>query len=219
MNEIICGDCLDVMRGMGDNEVDLILTDPPYGIKRDVGFSGSCGFNGNGKPITRRQYEGGWDDKTPDEDCFVEMLRVSKNQIIFGGQFFTHLLPQNNHWIVWDKKNTMPTFGDCELAWTSFDRNSVKLFPLAYNGLIGKEKTTRFHPTQKPVKLFEWLLKNYAKEGDIIFDPFAGSAASLVACIRLGYQFMGVEKDPEYFRMAQERINKVKPQERLSSWF
>jgi len=216
VNEIICGDCLDVMRGMGDNEVDLILTDPPYGI-------GECGAKNHsrcGRTEPTKYTTKEWDFEKPNKAYFDEIQRISKNQIIFGGNYFADVLPASSCWVVWDKDNT-GDFADCELAWTSF-ASAVRKFKYRWNGMLQedmKHKEKRFHPTQKPVKLFEWLLKNYAKEGDIIFDPFAGSAASLVACIRLGYQFIGIEKDPEYFRMAQERINKVKPQERLSSWF
>jgi DNA modification methylase len=136
------------------------------------------------------------------------MIRVSKNQIIFGGNFFTDILPQGNHWIVWDKKNTMPTFGDCELAWTSIPRNSVKLFTLQYNGLIGKE-SERFHPTQKPLKLMQWCLEKYTGEGMTVLDPFMGSGTTCVACKKLGRNFIGIEKEPAYVEIALKRLEKV----------
>jgi site-specific DNA-methyltransferase (adenine-specific) len=215
---------------MEDNEVDLILTDPPYGIgecgkknhSRGGPFGGKAKAKPNVKTVESKRYTPkNWDFDKLNGDYFSEMLRVSKHQIIFGGNYFANMLPASSCWIVWDKDNGDNDFADCELAWASF-KSAVRKIKYRWNGMLQedmKHKEKRFHPTQKPVKLFEWLLKNYAKEGDVIFDPFAGSAASLVACIRLGYQFMGVEKDPEYFRMAHERINKVKPQERLSSWF
>ena len=207
MNEIICGDCLDVMRGMGDNEVDLILTDPPYGI----GVNHNMGRRAGDKPSSYSPAV--WDHKQLDDGYFSEMFRVSKNQIIFGANHFISKMPYDSCcWVVWDKCFSEDlSFAQVELAWTSFTTTSKKYTQSSAD-------PTRIHPTQKPVKLFEWLLKNYAKEGDVIFDPFAGSAASLVACIRLGYQFIGVEKDPEYFRMAQDRINKVKPQQKLFSF-
>ncbi|MBS3777336.1 MAG: site-specific DNA-methyltransferase [Bacteroidales bacterium] len=145
-------DCLPAMKEMRDNEFDLSIIDPPYGIKQDKGFSGKNGFRGKGKPIKRRQYNGNWDNKTPNKLYFDELFRISKNQIIFGGNFYTDKIPQANHWIFWDKLNTMPTFGDGELIYTSIKRNSVKKIQLEYNGLFSKEKQ-RIHPTQKPVAL------------------------------------------------------------------
>jgi len=197
---------------MGDNEVDLILTDPPYG----VGASSTKYINGTSKS-EKPYYDDSkkWDDEPIDKQYFSEMLRVSKNQIVWGGNYYFDILGNTRCFIIWDKTIHGNSYADCDFAWASFDK-PARIVPI---NMVETNKDGRFHPTQKPVKLFEWLLKNYAKEGDIIFDPFAGSAASLVACIRLGYQFIGIEKDPEYFRMAQERINKVKPQQRLSSWF
>ena len=213
-------DCLEGMKEIPDKSIDLVITDPPYGIKRDHGFTGTQGFNGTGTPIERKHYEGeDWDTERPQKEYFDEIIRISKIAIIFGGNFFTDILPQSNHWIVWDKENTMPTFGDCELAWTNIDRNSVKLCSLPYNGLIGKERDPRVHPTQKPVKLFEWIIKNYAKEGDVICDPFFGSGSCLVACIRMGHQFIGFEKEPTYFEKAQIRIKKAQEQGKISEWF
>ena len=219
LNTIQCRDCLTGMREIPDKSIDLVITDPPYGIKRDKGFEGFEGFGGFGAPIARKQYDGEWDSERPPKEYFDEIQRISKNAIIFGGNFFTDILPQGNHWIVWDKQNTMPTFGDCELAWTNFPRNSVKLFTHCYNGLIGKERDPRTHPTQKPVKLFEWIIKNYAKEGDTICDPFFGSGSCLVAAVRMGHQFIGFEKELSYFEKAQVRIKKAQEQGKIGSWF
>jgi DNA modification methylase len=200
------------MREIPDKSIDLVLTDPPYGIKRDKGFGGF------GTPIARRRYEDDdWDSEKPPKETFDELIRVSKNAIIFGGNFFTELLPQSNHWLVWDKQNTMPTFGDCELAWTNFPRNSVKKYELQYNGLLGKEKE-RFHPTQKPVKLMEWCLKNYSKEGDIVLDPFLGSGTTVVACKRLNRNFIGIEKEQKYVEIALKRLEKVN-NHKIDEWF
>ena len=211
--ELIQGDCLDVMRGMPDKSVDAVITDPPYGIKRDKGFDG---FGGFGKPIARIQYQGNWDDKRPEKIYFDEIIRVSKIAFIFGGNYFADILPVGNHWIVWDKLNTMPTFGDCELVWTNVKRNSVKKITREYNGLLGKEDA-RFHAAQKPVDLLTRLIANYVKDLDaIIFDPFLGSGTTLVAAIKLGYKNMiGVEKDINYFEIAQERIRVAQMQPNL----
>lgn len=190
----------------------IIITDPPYGINRDKGFGG---FGGFGNPIKRRKYKDNWDDKRPDKALFENLITLSKKVIIFGGNFFADLLPQGKHWLVWDKKNTMPTFGDCELAWTNIERTSVKKYDIEYNGLIGKEKE-RFHPTQKPVKLFEAIIKDYSKENDIIYDPFLGSGSTLIACEKTSRKCFGMEIDPHYCDVIIKRwceftgINKIK---------
>jgi DNA modification methylase len=157
INKILCGDCLHLMKGIPDKAVDLVLTDPPYGIKMDKGFEGFGGFGGFGKPIARRQYEDVWDNGRPDKIYFDEIFRISKKALIFGGNFFADMLPQGRHWIVWDKLNTMPSFGDCELIWTNIDRKSVKKITQEYNGLLGKEDL-RVHPTQKPLELIRKIL-------------------------------------------------------------
>ena len=121
LGKLYHGDCLEIMAQISC--VDLVLTDPPYGINRDGGFGG---FGGFGKPIARRQYTEKWDNERPSKKCFVILINKAKLSLIFGGNFFADLLPMSTHWIVWDKLNTMPTFGDCELIWTNSDRKSVK---------------------------------------------------------------------------------------------
>lgn len=195
-------DNMDLMREFPDKYFDLAIIDPPYGIKRDGGFGG---FGGFGKPIERKKYKGNWDSNTPPKEYFDELMRVSKNQIIWGGNFFTDKIAQANHWIFWDKMNTMPTFGDGELAWTSFDRNSVKKILLEYNGLLGKE-FSRIHPTQKPVKLYKWLLEKYAKQGDKILDTHLGSGSIAIACHYMNFDLTGCELDKDYFDAMQKRI-------------
>jgi len=205
------GDCMAYMATLPDKAFDLAIVDPPYGIKRDKGFGG---FGGFGKPIARKQYKGEWDSVRPDDDYFAELLRVSKHQIIWGGNFFTDQLPQKNHWIFWDKQNTMPTFGDGELAWTSFDRNSVKRHILQYNGLLGRE-IERIHPTQKPVKLYEWLLTNYAKPCKRILDTHGGSMSSVIACLNLGFEVTCCELDADYFAAGVDRVRNAQRQRTL----
>lgn len=208
LNQVIHGDCMEVMKDIPDKYFELAIVDPPYGIKQDKGFSGKEGFNGKGKPIQRRQYVSEWDSDIPNAIYFLELERVSVHQIIFGGNYMARDLPKGTHWLVWDKKNTMPTFSDCELLWTSFNRNSTKIIEIEYNGLLGKEKQPRFHPTQKPVALYKWLLTNYAKQGDKILDTHAGSCSSVIACIDYGFEYLAIEKDKEYFDKATERIEK-----------
>ena len=198
-------DCLEYMKSLPDKMFDAVITDPPYGIKRDKGFGG---FGGFGKPIARKQYQGEWDNVRPTAEHFSEILRVSKIAVIFGGNFFADILPVGNHWIVWDKLNTMPTFGDVELAWTNVKRNSVKKFTCQYNGLLGKEEK-RFHATQKPLKLMKWCVEQYTKPGETVFDPYAGSGTTGVACVELDREFSGCEIDGVYYPKATRRINEA----------
>ena len=203
-HRLICGDCTDpavVARVMGGEKAALLFDDPPYGVERDEGFGG---FGGFGPPIARRQYADDWDSERPSKETFDLHLGQATSAIIFGGNFFADILPQSTHWIVWDKLNTMPTFGDCELAWTNFGRKSVKKITFQYNGLIGKEKE-RFHPTQKPVGLYAEILQEYSKAGDLIFDPFCGSGTTLIACEQLGRKCRAVEIAPAYVAVALER--------------
>jgi DNA modification methylase len=209
--ELHLGDCLEVMKGMKDKSIDLILCDPPYGVKMDKGFEGFEGFGGFGQPIARKRYEEDeWDNERPAKEIFDHILRVGKLVIIFGGNFFADILPQSRHWLVWDKLNTMPTFGDCELAWTNSDRKSVKKYTHQYNGLIGKEYS-RWHPTQKPVKLFNSIIQDYSQENQTIFDPFMGSGTTGVACKMLNRNFIGCEISKKYYDIAETRISKQTP--------
>ena len=130
------------------------------------------------------------------------------------GNFFADVLPVGNHWIVWDKLNTMPTFGDCELAWTNIKRNSVKKVTVEYNGLLGKEQE-RQHATQKPVAVMAYCVTNYTKAGQAICDPFMGSGTTGVACMNLGRKFIGIEIEPKYFDIAVERITNAQRQTKL----
>lgn len=198
------GDCLDIMPTLG--KVDAVVTDPPYGIGQDKGFGG---FGGFGTPIARRQYQGEWDNDRPSKECFEAILATSNCAVIFGGNYFTDILPVGRHWFVWDKKNTMPTFSDCELMWTNIDRKSVKLLTYEFNGLIGKREA-RVHPTQKPYEVMRWCIERLPKDsGKTICDPFMGSGTTGVACVKLGRKFIGIEIDEGYFNIACERIQKA----------
>ena len=188
LNNIYCGDCLDLMQEMEDNSVDLVLTDPPYGIgecgaknhTRDAppGFSKG---NTSGKPRTKevkatRYKPKDWDFIKPNKWYFDELQRISKNQIIFGGNYFADQLPATSCWIVWDKDNS-GDFADCELCWTSF-KTAVRKYKWRWNGMLQedmKHKEKREHPTQKPCKLIEKIIKDYSEEGQTIFDPLLGS--------------------------------------------
>tara|TARA_R100001460_G_scaffold8778_2_gene21543 strand:+ start:395 stop:1126 length:732 start_codon:yes stop_codon:yes gene_type:complete len=199
---IILGDCLKVMPEL--NRFDALVTDPPYGIKQDKGFSGSGGFNNQGSGIARKQYRGDWDSERPTPTAFDLMLNSADNSIIFGGNYFTDLLPVSGHWLVWDKKNTMPSFSDCELAWTNIDKKSVKLLTYEYNGLLGKREK-RVHPTQKPVEVMQWAIQK-TRNSKTILDPYVGSGTTLVACEKLGLNGTGIEVNKEFYDIACERV-------------
>lgn len=151
--ELYLGDCMDVLPTLP--KVDAVITDPPYGIGLAGGFSGAGGFSA---PIKRREYEGDWDNFTPSKDVFDLIISSAKQSIIWGGNYFTDKLPQGDFWLIWDKQNTMPTFSDCELAWTNIDKKSVKRVVYAQNGCMSKEKE-RFHPTQKAMLVHARVVK------------------------------------------------------------
>lgn len=191
--EIIHGDCLEVMRGFPDKHFDLVLTDPPYGIGEDGGRFRDR--KGGGHRVLPK---GNWDKQRPSKEYFDEMIRVSKNQIIFGGNYFTDYLPVSRGWIYWGKKMG-GDFSDGELAWTSFDR-VLKEFQFC-NKYKGKQ-----HPTEKPLPLFQWILENYSHDVDTILDPFMGSGTTLLAGKSLGIETVGIEISPEYCEIARKRL-------------
>lgn len=206
------GSCEDILPEL--EWINLICCDPPYGIKRDKGFGKAEGFRGFGKPIYRRNYADNWDFERLTKGIFDLILKHSNSALIFGGNFFADLLPISTHWIVWDKKNIMPTFGDAELIWTNIDRKSVKIFECEYNGLIGKEGK-RVHPTQKPIKLLISLLEKYSKLDDLICDPLAGSGTLGIACERLNRKYILIEKELEYCEISKQRISREIQQTKL----
>jgi site-specific DNA-methyltransferase (adenine-specific) len=209
MIELYQGDCLDYMKEMPDNHIDVIITDPNYGIGEAAGKNKSRGQLAKPKDYGNKD----WDNQRPDPEYFKEMLRVSKNQIIFGGNYFADLLPPSSCWIVWDKDNS-GDFADCELAWTSF-KTAVRIFKYRWNGMLQgnmKRKEKRVHPTQKPLPLGEWLVANYTKEGDLIADFFLGSGTFGEAAVNFNRSFIGVEKEKEYFDKAKIRIEAAKNQ-------
>ena len=189
-------DCLEAMKQMPDKYFDLAVVDPPYGIGMDGGNVGYKGFNN----FTKKD----WDKTTPEKVYFDELFRVSKNQIIWGGNYFG--LPPSRCWLIWDKGEGFynRTYAEAELAWTSFDAN-VKIFkrdPLAKGDYHGK-----IHPTQKPVALYEWIYTRYANTGYKILDTHLGSGSSRIAAHDAGLDFVGFEIDKEYFDKQEERYN------------
>jgi len=208
--ELYCGDCLEIMPLLSV-KADLLLTDPPYGIGASSGFGG---FGGFGKPIERKSYSDTWDKERPSKEVFETIINGCNDAIIFGGNYFADILPMSTHWIVWDKLNTMPTFSDCELAWTNVKRKSVMKVTVEWNGLIGKE-SKRQHPTQKPMKLMLWCLNNYSKHGQLILDPFAGSGTTLVASKQMGRRYSGIEISEKYCEIAKRRLEGTSEQYEL----
>jgi site-specific DNA-methyltransferase (adenine-specific) len=207
-------DCMEGMREYPDKFFDLAIVDPPYGIGEDGASNHSRSRLANAKVYSPK----GWDRETPPEEYFKELFRVSKNQIIWGGNYFLDKIKVPTPcMIVWDKENGDNDFADCELAWSSF-QSAVRKFRYRWAGMLQgnmKEKEVRIHPTQKPAALYKWLLQNYAKKGDKILDTHVGSASSLIACIDLGFDYVGFEIDKEYYDNACKRIENFKSQLKL----
>jgi len=216
INKVTCGDCLEIMKQIPDHSIDLILTDPPYGLDI-VGNDKTLGGDGACKPSNFGRCE--WDVQKPTKETFKEMFRFSKNQIIFGANHFSNYLPPKTGWVVWDKRKQSKMsndFSDGELIWTSFDR-PLRIFRYLWSGMLQenmKHKEKRYHPTQKPLRLMEYLIENFSKEGDLVFDPFLGSGTTAVACKVLGRNFIGIEINSDYCKIAEKRLAQI-PDKRL----
>jgi len=213
-NSFVCGDCMDYLKEFPDNYFDLSIVDPPYGGVTQGGYMSNK--MGGGVAKNRNDYHlGVWQYGRPSDDYFKELLRVSKNQIIWGGNYYASLLPDSQGWIVWDKeKPEGVSFADAELAWTSFDV-ATRIFKFAWNGMLQgdmKNKEAKIHPTQKPVRLYEWVLSRYAKDGDTILDTHVGSGSSLIACHETDHKYIGFEIDPVYYEKAKQRIDEASSQ-------
>lgn len=202
LNTIENIDCMEMLRKCPDKHFDLAIVDPPYGIgegKRFRGMGTACMATDYGKK--------NWDASPPPREYFEQLMRVSKNQIIFGANYFTEYLRPTMGWIFWDKEAS-GDFSDGELAWTSFER-ALRKYKYVWMGMRQgdmKNKEKRIHPTQKPVNLYRWLLKNYAKAGDLILDTHVGSGSSIIACIEGGFNYYGCEIDKDYYEAARRRI-------------
>lgn len=196
VSEIQNIDCMEYLKNIPDKFFNLAIVDHPYGI----GASEMTMGNGKNKKYQKGK---GWDSKPPDDKYFSELFRVSHNQIIWGGNYFN--LPKTKGWIFWDKG----IYGDCsfadgELAWTSFDK-VLRVAQIRYKGFLGMDKN-RIHPTQKPLALYSWILKNYAKPEDKILDTHLGSGSSRIAAYKMGFDFYATEIDKEYFNAQEERF-------------
>jgi site-specific DNA-methyltransferase (adenine-specific) len=208
-------DCIDFMKEKPDNFYDLAIVDPPYGlgikgdmIKRRTPKMSSKRRNTFGKSILSVKYEEKEWDVKPTKEYWLELFRVSKNQIVWGGNHFR--LPLSTGWIFWDKlQQEEANFSHGELAWTSFNQRILK-FTHQWAGFAKATPEDRIHPTQKPVALYEWLLKNYAKNGDKILDTHGGSGSICIACFNLGMDLDWCELDVDYFNLAKNRFEKFK---------
>lgn len=210
-------DNMEFMAKFPDGYFELAIVDPPYGIDAANTFGGNSRKSGNGAASKTAFEKKNWDISIPSLRYFQELMRVSKNQIIWGANYMTHFLPPSMGWIVWDKDNGTTKFSDCELAFSSFNR-ALRKYKFTWNGMIQgnmADKEKRIHPTQKPVRLYEWLLANYAKEGDKILDTHVGSGSSRIACHNLKFDFFGCELDEDYFKQAEQRYQEHIRQETL----
>ena len=198
-------DCMEYMRTLQEKTFDLAVVDPPYGIGMDGGVIGGSVLAKNTN-FTKKD----WDKQPPEKGYFEELERVSKNQVIFGANYFMSKITQKDSpcWIVWDKDNGDNYFADCELAYTSF-KSAVRKFKYRWQGMLqesAKNKEIRIHPTQKPVALYAWIFARYAKPGDKILDTHLGSGSSRIAAYDAGLDFVGCEIDKDYFAAQEERF-------------
>jgi site-specific DNA-methyltransferase (adenine-specific) len=205
-SEVYLEDCVTALKRYADNHFDLAIVDPPYGI----------GFDNKIREAKTKN----WDSAIPTDEYFNELKRVSKNQIIWGANYFPYLWQNGcKGFVFWNKDVNFDSYSAGELAYTSFDK-PAKYFYYAWNGLAdgirGRNKQQKtIHPTQKPTALYEWLLMNFAKEGDLILDTHLGSGSSRIAAYKGGFNFVGFEIDQEYYEKQEKRFNDFKSQLRL----
>ena len=203
------GDCREVLPML--DKIDLILTDPPYGI--NIAKRGTVGSGGKAKPTQFDKM--GWDASVPEKELLDLIISKGNNAIIFGGNYFQ--LPPTSCYLVWDKDNGKNNFADCELAWTNLNK-AVRLFKYTWGGFRQgnmKTKELREHPTQKPVPVMEWCITQAPKDVKTICDPFMGSGSTGVAATKMGKEFIGIEREPTYFANACRRIEKAQQQQDL----
>lgn len=225
MIELLNIDCMEYMANCKDKQFDLAIVDPPYGINAHTFSPPSDSYRikthrspskrlngGSGKLKNRLLNKStiGWDDSIPDDKYFNELFRVSKNQIIWGGNYFP--LKPSRCVICWDKLQPWENFSQWEMAWTSFD-NPASIFKLSNTG--GHQKYKKIHPTEKPYELYKWLLNKYSQQGDKILDTHLGSGSIAIACDEYGYDLVGCEIDKEYYDAAVKRYNQYKSQTKL----
>ena len=208
-SEVYLEDCVTALKRFNDNHFDLAIVDPPYGIDMANKINSvTGGIKHNAKD---------WDKYTPAQEYWDELFRVSKNQIVWGGNYFMSKIQRDSPcWIFWDKNNGDSLFADGEMAWTSFD-SPVRLAKIHWCGSAAKHETgqNKIHPTQKPIKLYDWLLMKYAKQNDLILDTHLGSGSSRIAAYRNGFDFVGFELDKDYYEAQEKRFKTELMQPRL----
>lgn len=206
MNEAYLIDCMEYMRTLPDKAFDLAVVDPPYGVNRFLNNQ-QTRLNKYGSMETAN-------DLKPTKEYFEQLFRVSKNQIVFGYNHLSDLLPSTKEFIFWYKHQPVDTYSDGELAWTSFTK-TAKCFDYPFWGSKGADRDGRIHPTQKPVALYKWILSRYAKPGDKILDTHLGSGSSRIAAYDMGFDFVGCEIDKEYFDLQEKRFAEHTSQTRM----
>jgi len=224
-SEVYLEDCVKALKRFNDNHFDLAIVDPPYGIGFDrENPTMSAGVRKDGtkrkmaswsNPKEKGYTKKDWDKETPSEEYWKELMRVSKNQIVWGGNYFSDYLKPHGGWIVWEKG--VPegmSLSQAELAWNSC-LNSVRIVKVLWAGYKKADNEDRFHPTQKPVRLYDWILMNFAKPNDLILDTHLGSGSSRIAAYKGGFNFVGFEIDAEYYEKQEKRFNDFKSQLRL----
>ena len=211
--QIIHGDCMPAMKAMPDKAYELAIVDPPYGIGLKI--DGEVAIIAN-KSVNPKFAKKNWDDSTPPQEYFNELIRVTKKQIIWGGNHFAQYLGYCKAPIVWDKLNGDSPYADGEMAWTGGDKmpRNLKIWRHQWCGAFkaSERGVVNIHPTQKPVALYQWLLKNYAKPGDKILDTHGGSCSLAIACDIMGFDAVIYEIDLDYYTAAVERFNRHKQQ-------
>lgn len=203
-SQFILGDCFDILPTFPDQFFDICFTDPPYGIKRSEKIGGGI-KHGNSLAKRRSYTEKDWDNKKIDNKIFDYIFKLSKNQIIWGGNYYCSTLGDTRCFIVWDKNNGSNDFADCELAWTNY-KTSTRLIKWTWNGFIQQKKEDRYHPTQKPVGLYKKIINKFIEKNAIILDPFAGSGTLAIAALETGRRYVCIEKEVEYYDIAMRRI-------------
>jgi site-specific DNA-methyltransferase (adenine-specific) len=206
LSEVYLEDCVTALKRYADNYFDLAIVDPPYGI-------GMHKAQGTTKAKPKKWCGGDWDNETPTTEYWNELFRVSKNQIVWGANYFMENLNSGKKWIAWDKMLDQDQ-SHFELAWTSFV-GAERMYRYSRSKLQGFQNPNRFHPTEKPISLYEFLIKEFAKEGDLILDTHLGSGSSRIAAYKNGFNFVGFEIDKEYYEKQEKRFNDFKSQLRL----
>lgn len=213
--EITNEDNMQLMSRYPNNYFNLAIVDPPYGIgesKKQRNNSKNYKWKNPKNEIKYTKKE--WDNSIPPKEYFDELKRISKNQIIWGGNYMTEFLEPSKGWIFWDKKNGETDYSDGELAWSSFDK-ALRKFEWMWGGFFKQQFEKRIHPTQKPVALYKWILEKYANEGDKILDTHLGSGSIAIACHDYGFELTACELDTEYYNKALERISNHVAQQKL----